>query len=360
MDKIFIIAGEASGDLHGSHLVKALKRYQPSLQIQAYGGSKMEEEGATIVRDYQEFAFMGFYEVAKNASKVLRNLKETKKLIEDFKPDAIIFIDFPSFNIRIAKHIKAQLPSTKLYYYISPKVWAWKSGRVHILNKLMDEIFVIFPFEVDFYAKYGYDVTYVGNPLLDEIQQIPDLEKKKDLIAVLPGSRRQEIQKMLPVFAELASYMPDFKFEVSVMPQFSIDFYHAHAGRLAPNLTFSKRSTYEMLNEASLAVVTSGTATLETALFNTPQVVAYKTSWLSYFIGKKVIKINYISLVNIILDKMAITELIQHELTVNHLKAELEEMIRNPEQILSDYAALQKLLGKGGASENVARKILAG
>lgn len=358
MGKLFIIAGEASGDLHGANLVKALLVQNPNLRIQAYGGSKMSEAGAEVVRNYKDFAFMGFYEVAKNIRKVLSNLNETKEIIKSFSPDVIVFIDFPSFNLRIARFVKDEFSSCKLFYYISPKVWAWKSARVHKLNKLMDSIFVIFPFETDFYAKFGYEVEYVGNPLLDEVQSIQSVDKNTKLTAVLPGSRRQEITKMLPIFAALANAMPNQIFEVSVMPHFPLAFYKETAGVTGENFIYSKRSTYELLSEAGTAVVTSGTATLETALFNTPQVVAYKTSGLSYWIGKQVIKVKYISLVNLILDRPALKELIQGDLTVDNLKSTLLALIIDPQSMKDSYRELRAVLGESGASERVAKAVL--
>jgi len=356
--KIFIVAGEASGDLHGSNLVKALLQSNPSVEIQAYGGPKMANAGAEIVRNYEDFAFMGFLEVAKNINQVLSNLRETRKVIQEFSPDAVIFIDFPSFNLRIAKFLRKEVPTSNLFYYISPKVWAWKSKRIHSLNKLMDRIYVIFPFETEFYAKFGYEVEYVGNPLMDEIHRAPKIDKKQQLTAVLPGSRKQEITKMLPVFAKLANSMPKQTFEVSVMPQFTIDFYRSIAGRTGDNFIYSSRSTYELLAEAGSAVVTSGTATLEAALFETPQVVAYKTSRISYWIGKHVIKVKYISLVNLILDRPALRELIQRELNVGNLNVELSNLIDNAETMIKSYQELRKVMGGIGASEKVAEGVL--
>lgn len=358
MHKVFIIAGEASGDLHGANLVKALLELDSSLVIQAYGGPKMARAGAQIVRNYEDFSFMGFLEVATNIRKVLSNLSASKKAIKSFSPDAVIFIDFPSFNLRIAKFVKNEIPSSSLYYYISPKVWAWKSGRVHLLNKLMDQIFVIFPFEKDFYAQFGYDVTYVGNPLMDEIKRRPKVTKRADLTAILPGSRRQEVFKMLPIFVKIANAFPSQDFEVSVMPHLPMDFYRSVAGLTGKNIKYSDRSTYELLAEAGSAIVTSGTATLETALFNTPQVVAYKTSRLSYWIGRQVVKVKYISLVNLILDELVVKELIQDDLNIDNLREELNSIIERPGKMLASYEKLRAVLGGQGASKRVALEIL--
>lgn len=360
--KIFIIAGEASGDLHGKNLVKALLEKDPTVKIYAYGGQKMKNAGADIVRDYEGFTFMGFYEVAKNIKTVLSNIKITENLIKEIQPDILIFIDFPGFNLRIAKSLKPKLKNTKFYFYIAPQVWAWKSKRVHILNQLMDRIFVILPFEKDFFAKFNYEVDYVGHPLLDEIGNIYKKEKKPKLIAILPGSRKQEIQKILPVFKELAKALPDFHFKVSTMKEISMDFYDTilKDDISIPNLEYANCTTYELLQEAHLAIVTSGTATLETALFNTPQIVAYKTSTISYWIAKRIVKIKYISLVNLILDKCAITELIQDSLNLENLKSEILKLEQpgNYQKVLDDYSILRQALGKGGASKTVAEKIL--
>ncbi|WP_235296885.1 lipid-A-disaccharide synthase [Portibacter marinus] len=359
MHKIFLIAGEASGDLHGSHLVSAMLATNKKIKIAAYGGKKMAAAGAEVLRNYEAFSYMGFLEVFSNLNKILRNLTKTAQLIEDFAPDAIVFIDFPGFNLRIASRLRKMLVHTKFYYYISPKVWAWKSSRIHKLAKWMDRIFVIFPFEEDFYRKFGYEATYVGNPLLDSVNQEKSLQSKtKGLIAVLPGSRRQEIEKMLPIFASLSKEMPQLQFEVSVMPHFELSFYRDLTSKAGQNFTFSKRTTYELLDKASAALVTSGTATLETALFHTPQIVAYKTSMLSYEIGKRVIQTKYISLVNLILDKPAVPELIQNELTIDKLKYALTKLIRDNSQMLSDYQELHKKLGKPGASKRTASFIL--
>lgn len=358
--KIFIIAGEASGDLHGSNLTKALFEKDPSLNIKAYGGPKMQKSGAQIVREYQDFAFMGFLEVASNIRTVLGNIKKTESLILSFNPDIIIFIDFPGFNLRIAKSLKPLLANTRFIYYIAPQVWAWKSNRVHILNKLMDEIFVILPFEKDFFEKYDYKVKYVGHPLLEEINHLPKIEKTKNLIAILPGSRKQEIRKMLPTLIRLAANLPEFQFEISMMPDIPKDFYEGIVELESSNIAFSNTSTYNLLSRAHLALVTSGTATLETALLNTPQIVAYKTSHISYWIAKRIVKIKYISLVNLILDRAVVRELIQDELTVENLIMEIRNL-NTPSQYettLASYLELKTLLGDASTSKQIAEAIL--
>lgn len=358
--KVFIIAGEASGDLHGSNLVKALLESDASLTIKAYGGRKMEDAGAEIVRYYYDYAFMGFQEVASNIRKVLGNIKQTEKLILEDQPDVIVFIDFPGFNLRVAKHLKKQLPSTRFVYYIAPQVWAWKKNRVHDLDKYMDEICVILPFEKDFFAQYGYDVKYVGHPLLDEIKYDSSIKKKENLVAILPGSRKQEIEKMLPIFIEAAQRMPEKTFEISKMPDIPAAFYQSVlSDHQASNFKLSQRSTYELVQGAGAAIVTSGTATLETALLGTPQVVAYKTSTVSYSIAKRIVDIPYISLVNLIMDEEVVKELIQHECSSKNIAEEVQNLLSQKGQnMLDDYDRLRKKLGGPGASKNAAKVVL--
>ncbi len=352
--KIFIIAGEASGDLHGKNLVKALFQEDSNIEIKAYGGDQMESAGAQIVRNYEAFAFMGFYEVAKNLRTVLNNIKATENLIEAYNPDILVFIDFPGFNLRIAKRLKTKLKNTKFVYYIAPQVWAWKSRRVHDLNKLMDKICVILPFEKNFFKKFNYHVDYVGHPLMDELENFTSLEKEDHLIAILPGSRKQEIQKMLPLFAQVAREFPQKRFEISKMDKIPTSFYNDLLdGIPLQNLSISQKSTYELLSKASSAIVTSGTATLETALLNTPQIVAYKTSKLSYWIAKRIVDINYISLVNLILNKEVVTELIQDDLNVKNLVSEIKKMESSlyRDAMTTEYAKMKSKLGQGSSSK---------
>jgi lipid-A-disaccharide synthase len=354
--KIFIIAGESSGDLHGKNLVKEIFIKYPDAIVNAYGGKQMESAGATISRNYEKYAFMGFFEVAKNIRTVLRNIKITQDLILTFNPDILVFIDFPGFNLRVAKALRSKLPKTKFIYYIAPQVWAWKSKRVHEIDKLMDEVLVILPFEQAYFAQYGYTVNYAGHPLLDEIKETQQIAKEKNKIAILPGSRKQEIQKLLPIFSSVADLMPNYNFEISKMDHISRDFYDQYLNLSSHNnIHISGLRTYDLLASAELAIVTSGTATLETALLNTPLICAYKTSPISYWIAKRLVKVKYISLVNLILDKAAIPELIQKEVNVRRLKLEIEKLLdsNRKQETLKDFKKLKMVLGDQSASKSV-------
>ncbi|HRO47470.1 lipid-A-disaccharide synthase [Agriterribacter sp.] len=359
--KYYIIAGEASGDLHGSNLIKALKQQDAQADIRCWGGDMMQAAGARLVKHYRELAFMGFIEVVKNLRTILRNLTFCKKDITGFKPDAIILIDYPGFNLRIAQWGKAN--GFKIIYYISPQVWAWKENRVHTIKQCVDKMLVILPFEKDFYKKWNYEVQYVGHPLVevvDEWQAQHPNTVKTNIIALLPGSRRQEILKKLPVMLEVSRYFTDHEFVVAMAPGLDKEFYNNMLSGYS-NVKAVSGKTYDLLMQATAALVTSGTATLETALFAVPEVVCYKGSAVSYEIAKRVIKIKYISLVNLIMDKPVVKELIQHELTVSNVKKELQEVLGNQQriqQLQEDYSALKTLLSQGGhASTNAAKAI---
>ena len=321
----------------------------------------MAGAGAHIVKHYRELAFMGFIEVVKNLKTIFRNLSFCKKDIRDFQPDVIILIDYPGFNLRIARWAKAA--GFKIIYYISPQVWAWKENRVHTIKKCVDKMLVILPFEKAFYKKWHYEVEYVGHPLVEVVNdwraQYNTVEKD-NLVALLPGSRKQEIIKKLPVMLETSTFFPEYQFVVAMAPGVEEEFYGSLL-KAYPQVKTTLGKTYDLLLQAKAALVTSGTATLETALFGVPEVVCYKGSPVSYAIAKRVIKIKYISLVNLIMDKPVVKELIQHELTVPHLKAELYDLLTNRERISSlekDYTALKALLSEGGhASANAARAI---
>ncbi len=359
--KYYIIAGEASGDLHGSNLIKELKKSDTGAAIRCWGGGLMEAAGATLVKHYRDLAFMGFIEVVKNLRTIFRNLSFCKKDILNFKPDVIILIDYPGFNLRIAQWAKNA--GFKIVYYISPQVWAWKENRVHTIKKCVDKMLVILPFEKDFYKKWNYEVEYVGHPLVEVITDWKAQHSntsKNNIIALLPGSRKQEILKKLPVMLEVSKYFQDYEFRVAMAPGMEEQFYHNLLSAY-PNVKRVSDKTYDLLLQARAALVTSGTATLETALFGVPEVVCYKGSAISYAIAKRVIKIKYISLVNLIMDKPVVKELIQHELTVNNLKNELYELLHNQKRIAllkEDYDHLRTLLSEGGhASSNAARAI---
>ena len=365
--KYYIIAGEASGDLHGSNLIKELHKLDTNAVIRCWGGDKMKAAGAILVKDYRELAFMGFTEVIKNLPTIFRNLSFCKKDILQHRPDILILIDYPGFNLRIAKWAKQQ--GLKIVYYISPQIWAWKENRVHGIKKYVDKMLVILPFEKAFYKKWNYEVEYVGHPLVEVIEEFenqkskPDsyrVENQKLVIALLPGSRRQEILKKLPVMLQVANHYPDYKFIVAKAPGLPDEFYNE---LLQPysNVDSVANKTYELLSQSQAALVTSGTATLETALFAVPEIICYKGNGISYHIAKRLIKIKYIGLVNLIMDKQVVKELIQDELTEKNLVAELELLLTNEnkkQQLAKDYADLKTLLSAGGhASYNTAKSI---
>jgi lipid-A-disaccharide synthase len=362
--KYYIISGEASGDLHGSNLIKELKKRDAGADIRCWGGDKMEAAGATLVKHYKELAFMGFLEVIKNLGTILKNISFCKEDILQYKPTALILIDYPGFNLRIAKWAKEQ--GIPVIYYISPQVWAWKENRVKLIKNCVDKMLVILPFEKEFYKKWNFEVEYVGHPLVEVVDEYQASGIKYPLsantIALLPGSRQQEILKKLPIMLEVAKHFPDHQFVVAKAPGLDESFY---ASLLKPysNVSSVVNKTYDLLVQSKAALVTSGTATLETALFAVPEVICYKGSAFSYQIAKRLIKIKFIGLVNLIMDKEVVKELIQDDLTVENLKYELNLLLTNAakQQLLKeDYNALKKLLSQGGhASANAAESIYA-
>ncbi len=368
--KYYIIAGEASGDLHGSNLIKEIHKLDNHAEIRCWGGDKMESSGATLVKHYRDLAFMGFVEVIKNLPTILQNIKICKKDILSFKPDTLILVDYPGFNLRIAKWAHAL--GLKVIYYISPQVWAWKENRVHAIKRDVDKMLVILPFEKDFYRKWNYEVEYVGHPLVEVIDDfkakhsssipssINGINAETPVIALLPGSREQEILIKLPIMLEVAREFPAYKFIVAKAPGLPASFYD-ELMKPYNNVSAVVNQTYDLLNTASAALVTSGTATLETALFEVPEIICYKGSNISYQIAKRLIKIRFIGLVNLIMDKEVVKELIQGDLTkekiVTELKALLEDKKRQ-EIVRSDYRQLKSLLSEGGhASANAAKSI---
>ena len=362
--KYYIIAGEASGDLHGSNLIRELKKLDHQANIRAWGGDKMQEAGADIVKHYRELAFMGFIEVVKNLSTILNNLKFCKKDILEFQPDILVLVDYPGFNLRVAKWAKKQ--GIKIIYYISPQVWAWKEGRVKSIKQVVDKMLVILPFEEKFYEKWDYKVEYVGHPLVQVVNEFLERHPKKNpdgkpIVALLPGSRQQEVAKKLPIMLEASKNFPDHQFVVAKASSLDDDFYSAFL-KSCPEVSSVKDQTYSLLSQATAALVTSGTATLETALFEVPEVVCYKGSSVSYEIAKRLVKIKYISLVNLIMDKQVVTELIQNDLTVDHLTRELNSILHNEQkiqQVKKDYADLKHLLQKeSNASARAAQEII--
>ena len=364
--KYYIIAGEASGDLHGSNLIKELKKLDSSADIRCWGGDKMQAAGGELVKHYSDLAFMGFTEVLMNLRTIFKNLAFCKEDILQYKPDTLILIDYPGFNLRIARWAREQ--GLRVIYYISPQVWAWKEGRVKMMKKCIDKMLVILPFEKAYFKnKWNWEVEYVGHPLVEVVESYelqatsyePDNGQRttgnqqqatSNIIALLPGSRKQEILKKLPVMLEVSKSFPHYQFIVAKAPGVEETFYDELLKSYI-NVSYVSNQTYHLLLQAKAALVTSGTATLETALFGVPEVVCYKGSFISYQIGKRLVKVKYISLVNLIMDKLVVKELIQDDMTVDNLKNELHELLTNEHrktEIKKEYAALKKVLSEGG------------
>ncbi|MET0570196.1 MAG: lipid-A-disaccharide synthase [Pedobacter agri] len=362
--KYYLVAGEASGDLHGANLMKALKVEDEQAQFRYFGGDKMRAQGGTLVKHYADMAFMGFTEVILNLRTIFKNLKTCKDDILFWKPDVLILIDFPGFNLKIAEFAKAN--GIKVCYYISPKVWAWNQKRVLKIKRVVDHMFCILPFEVDFFKEWGMHVDYVGNPLLDEIDLFspdPQFREKHNLnqqkvIALLPGSRKQEIERLLPVMLSITDQYPEYTFAIAAAPTFTEEYYQQYTGNKNVRLLFS--NTYNLLHIAHAAIVASGTATLETALFEVPQVVVYKGGAISIAIARMLVKIRFISLVNLIVDKKIVTELIQEDCNTEKVSHELALITDGDgrDQMLSEYKVLLQRMGNPGASEKTARLIL--
>ena len=366
--KYYILAGEASGDLHGANLMKALLKEDPKAEIRFWGGDLMQEVGGTLVKHYKERAFMGFIEVLMNLRKILGMISFCKKDIAQFNPDVLVLIDNSGFNLRIAKWAKQE--GIRTNYYISPQVWASRAGRVKDIKRDVDEMFVILPFEKEFYKKYNYEVNFVGHPLIDGIAGRKQVDEvtfrkehdlgKKDIIALLPGSRKQEITKMLSVMLSLVDDFSNYQFVVGGAPSQTKEFYQTFIGN--KNVKLISNKTYDLLSISHAALVGSGTATLETALFKVPQVVCYKGSNISYQIAKRIITLEYISLVNLIMDKEVVKELIQNDFTKENLKNELQSILESKqrEQLFLSYFDLEQKLGGKGASEKTAKLIVNG
>lgn len=362
--KFYVIAGEASGDLHAANLIKALRELNDKISVRAWGGDLMTEAGAEVVKHYRDLAFMGFIEVVKNLPTILKNLSWCKSDILSYQPDVLILVDYPGFNLRIAKWAKKR--GIRVVYYISPQIWAWKENRVKAIRRDVDQMLVILPFEKNFYKKWNVEVEYVGHPLVEVVdyakQHLQPLSSNgSPMVALLPGSRKQEIQMKLPVMLQVAAAFPQYQFVVAKAPGLEDDFY---ASLLAPfpNVSAVRNQTYPLLLEAKAAMVTSGTATLETALFGVPELVCYKGSKISYAIAKRLIKVPFISLVNLIAEKEIVKELIQDQMNVENCKQELDRLLNNPtyrQQMLTAYAELRDMLQKGGqASKQAAKSIL--
>jgi lipid-A-disaccharide synthase len=361
----YIIAGEESGDLHGSNLIKQLSKLDAQASFRAWGGDKMQDAGAHLVKHINELAFMGFVEVLMNVRTIFKNLSFCKVDLLQNKPDVLILIDYPGFNLRIAEF--AHQHGIKVFYYISPQLWAWKSSRVKKIKQYVDEMFVILPFEEDFYKKFDYKVHFVGHPLLDAIEnyevsaKLAIAEEQKPIIALLPGSRKQEIETMLPEMLKVTKQFPDYQFVVAGVKSFGEAKYQQIIAKLPAKVIMG--NTYALLAKSKAALVTSGTATLETALFGVPQVVCYKGGYLSYIIARRLVKIKYISLVNLILDKAAVKELIQKDMNATMIAKQLSVLLdsNSPESktLKQDYQNLKEILGGSGASARTA-ELMAG
>ena len=363
--KYYLVAGEASGDLHGANLMKALRELDSDADFRFFGGDLMKAQGGELVKHYADMAFMGFVEVVINLRTILKNMSACKADISAWQPDVLVLIDFPGFNLKIAEYAKSKGLLT--CYYISPKVWAWNQKRVLRIKRIVDHLFCILPFEVAFYKGWGMDVDYVGNPLLDAVKAFtPDNDflvkyqfQNKKIVALLPGSRKQEISRLLPDMIEVSRRFPDLQFVVAGAPSFDAAYYDQFF--TSGKLTVIFNATYDLLNNADAAVVASGTATLETALFNVPQLVVYKGNTISIAIARVVVTIKFISLVNLIMDKLVIKELIQKDCTPETIFAELDLLLNNAiyrSQMLANYDLLDEKMGDAGASEKTAKLII--
>ena len=366
--KYFLIAGEASGDLHGADLMKGIKLFDKNAEFCFFGGNLMLEQGGILIKHYKEMAFMGLFDVIANIRKITKNIKLCKKNILSFKPDIVILVDYPGFNLRIAEF--SHKNNFKTFYYISPKLWAWNQRRAKKIKKYINKMFVIFPFETDFYKKFNYKVEFLGNPTIDVVSN--ELKKEstyndfitknnlseKPIIALLPGSRKHEIQRLLPEMLASVKKFTQYQFVIAGVSSLSNELYVNSLQNIDIPIIYDK--TYELLKYSKAAIVTSGTATLETALFNVPQVVCYKAGFLSYHIGKLVVKIDYFSLVNIIKQKEVVKEFLQFNLSPQ-IKDELDKILNNDEyrnQMLQNYSEIRTILGKEGSPKRTAKVIV--
>ena len=367
--RYFLIAGEASGDLHGSNLIKGIRNVDANAQIRCWGGDLMQEAGAELIRHYKEGAIMGFVEVIANLGKLARNLQDCKNDIIAYNPDVIILIDYPGFNFRIAQFAKER--GMRVFYYIAPKVWAWKEKRVHRLKKYVDRLFIIFPFEIEYFKKWGIDAIYNGNPLLDSVDNHPSATETKEefckradiipdrtTVALLAGSRRGEIRYLLPRMIEVAKRHPSYQFLLACAPSVDMELYKGIIGKKCSNIKLLVGETYSILRHSDAAIINSGTASLEAALIGVPQVVCYGGNEISYQIARMVVKLKYISLANLIMDKGLFKELIQHSCTPALISQELDQLLHNRNyraRMMQDYADVRTVLGGAGASAKVAK-----
>jgi lipid-A-disaccharide synthase len=363
--KYFIIAGEPSGDLHGSNLIRGILSADPEAQIFCWGGDMMVSAGGTLLMHYRKLAFMGFVTILLNIRTIAKNFSLCKKQISDHNPDVVILIDYPGFNLRLAKYVKSL--GIKVFYYISPKIWAWNESRVKKVKNDVDRMYIIFPFEVDFYRKHNVEVEYHGNPLVDEIERKKLAYSDKSVlrkllgiddrpvIALLAGSRSHEVKHILPIMIKVVKYFPDYQFVLAGVKNLPESLYRKIIGRKNVNLVIDK--TYEVLYLADAALVTSGTATLETALIGVPQVVCYKADFFSMLIAWMVVKVQFISLVNLIMDSEVIKELVQYDLKEKRLLKELKAIVpggSGRDKMLNNYESLKMRLGPAGASYRIA------
>lgn len=365
--KYYIIAGEASGDLHASNLMKEIVKEDETAEFRFWGGDLMSAVGGQLVKHYKDLAFMGFLEVVKNLGTILKNIRFCKQDVLAYQTDVLILVDYPGFNLRIAKWAKKQ--GIKVFYYISPQIWAWHSSRVHGIKASVDKMFVILPFEKAFYKKYDYEVDFVGHPLLDVTEHYeanPDFRTKnglseKPIIALFPGSRKQEISRMLAGMLEMVNHFPDYQFVIAGAPSQAISFYEPIlAAAKTNNVSLVTQQSYDLLKHAVAALVTSGTATLETALFRVPQVVCYRGNSINYFLAKRLINVKYISLVNLIVDHPLVKELIQADFNVEELKTSLSNILEKKEaqNLAKGYEDLVAQLGQSGASQRTAKQMV--
>lgn len=367
--RYYIISGEASGDLHSSNLVKHIKQLDPSAQFRGWGGDLMQQQGVTLVKHYRDLAFMGFVEVLQHLPTILGNIEFCKKDITEYKPDVLILVDYPGFNLRIAKFAKQA--GYRIVYYISPQVWAWKSSRVKLIKEVVDKMLVIFPFETEFYARYDYKVDFVGHPLLDVISEPSQADRAafikentlpdKPMIALLPGSRKQEIGNMLPVMEAVADAFPAYQFVIAGAPASHKEWYAGFLEKKNISIVYDK--TYKLLHNASAALVTSGTATLETALWGVPEAVCYRsagvTGNISYLLAKQLVgkKLKFIAIVNLIMEREVVKEFIQHSLTPSNLITELKKILEDNNYrntMLQNLKQVREKLGGPGASAKAA------
>ena len=364
--KYYIIAGEASGDIHGANLMKSLREVDSDAEFRVWGGDRMAGQGGHLVKHYRDLAFMGFAEVLLNLRTILSNMAFCKKDILAFAPDVVILIDYPGFNLRIAEF--AHEHDLKVVYYISPQSWAWKKNRVHTIRRVVDKMVVILPFETSFYQTYGVEVDYVGHPLLDHLMAQPPASREvflrkhgfedKPVVALLPGSRKQEVTRMLAEMLKVVPHYHDHQFVVAGVNTLSPEVYRTSDTTGQVKVVFN--DTNNLLHAAEAALVTSGTATLETALMRVPQVVCYKGNYLSYQIARRIVDVKYISLVNLIMDKPVVTELIQNDLNERNLRQQLDLLLFDKEvrsRMMNDYQQLIELLGNHGASDRAAEII---